>query len=199
MCRHHLGQYSPWTKICVLSAVINIWGTSTSQHDPFISNIIASHCSIPFSRLALSQIFLKLCQSRFVNVLKVCYIFLLSIIIFARDVLVKKNIIPLRVKKILFWEVANYRQLLHNFRAKWAVICPEGTWSSHEGKWPHVSWKKLKCKNRWQLGCLGSINLSPLCINFKWNGWESKAFSQECVKSKFTTKVATVRCSQRAW
>ena len=78
----------------------------------------------------------------------------LPIIIGARDVLVKKNIIPLRVKKILFWQVANYRQLMHNFRVKWAVICPEGTWSSHEGKWPHVSWKKLKSKSLWQLGCL---------------------------------------------
>lgn len=51
----------------------------------------------------------------------------LSIIIFAGDVLVKKNIIPLRVKKILFRQVANYRQLLHNFRVNRAVICPEGT------------------------------------------------------------------------
>lgn len=106
-----------------------------------------------------------------ITVLSMCYRFVtfsaLSIIIFAKDVLVKKNIIPLRVKKILFWQVANYRQLLHNFRVKWAVICPEGTWSSHEGKWPHVSWKELKSKNLWQLGCLGSINLSLLFLNFK--------------------------------
>lgn len=42
----------------------------------------------------------------------------LAIMIFARDVSVKKNIISLTVKKILFRQVANYRQFLHNFREK---------------------------------------------------------------------------------
>lgn len=106
-----------------------------------------------------------------ITILSRCYrsvtVSALSIIIFAGNAVAEKNIILLGVKKILFWQVANYRQLLHNFRAKWAVICPEGTWSSHEGKWPHVSWKKLKSKNQWQLGCLKCHKSLLLFLNFK--------------------------------
>lgn len=62
----------------------------------------------------------------------------LSIIIFAKYDLVEKNICPWSYENIIL-QVTNYRLLLPNFWEKWEVICPEGTWSSHEGIWPHVS------------------------------------------------------------
>lgn len=97
-----------------------------------------------FPFLLSLNIFLKLCQSFFCPKVTGLLYFLFCPLLYFPGFSVEKNIISLRVKKILFWQVANYRQSLHNFRAKWAVLCPEGTWSSHEGKWPHVSWKKLE-------------------------------------------------------
>lgn len=149
-----------------------------------------------FLATAWSLFLISLCPKRSpeivsLTVLSTCFRFVtlstLSIIIFSSDVLMKKNIIPLRVKKILFWQVANYRQLLHNFRAKCAVICPEGTWSSHEGKWPHVSWKKLKSRNMWQLGCLKyhkSLSLFCFLISNR-TAKKVKHLQRKVLKSKF--------------
>lgn len=118
----------------------SIFGQSTRHimSLPTSSSFLPSHCMISFSILFAQNMFLKLCHWLFCPQATYLSHFLFCPSLYLPSMTSRRKIYPLRVTKILFWQVTNCRLLLHNFRKKWEIICPEGTWSSQEGIWPHT-------------------------------------------------------------
>lgn len=142
-----------YDKLCVL---VNIFKTMCGQQNDFgvlwsifgqsthhimtlaTSSNFLCPCRIAFSFLFAQRMFWKLCHWLFCQQATDWSHFLLCSSLYLPSMTSWRKIYPLRVMKILFWQVTNCGLVLHSFRKKWGIICPEGTWSSQEGIWPRT-------------------------------------------------------------